>query len=173
MLDRTVTAMGSRLLGEWLANPLADRETIDARLDAVAELVADSGWPRPCRNKLRNIYDLERLLARVTTGRASPRDLSFIGRTLAALPPLKAKITARRSQLLCRLEAELDLCPEIRSRLEAALADDCPLTSREGGFIRAGFQRGPRWAARAGRRRQAVDRPLSGPRVRADRHREP
>jgi DNA mismatch repair protein MutS len=78
-------------------------------------------------------------LARVTTGRTNPRDLSFIGRTLAGLPKLKAKLTARKSNLLCRMEAELDLCPEVRSKLESALVSDCPLASREGGFIRDDF----------------------------------
>ena len=85
------------------------------------------------------MYDVERLLARVTTGRASPRDLSFLGRTLRSLPAVKAKLTARRSELLSELEAAIDLCPELRATLDAALADECPLASREGGFIRDGF----------------------------------
>jgi DNA mismatch repair protein MutS len=139
VLDRTVTAMGSRLLSEWMANPLTRPDQINARLDAVGELVAENGLRSQIREHLRGIYDLERLLARVTTGRASPRDLSFIGRTLGNLPKLKAKLTARQSPLLSRLEAELDLCPEIRSKLEAALISDCPLSPREGGFIKHGF----------------------------------
>ena len=94
---RTVTAMGSRMLCDWLANPLADKPAIDARLDAVAELVDDSRLTAALSEQLRSVYDLERLLARVTTGRASPRDLSFVGRTLAALPQIKAKITLRGS----------------------------------------------------------------------------
>jgi DNA mismatch repair protein MutS len=139
VVDRTATSMGSRLLADWLANPLADAARIEQRQDAVAELVADASLSAALREQLRGIYDLERLLARVTTGRASPRDLSFIGRTLGKLPQIKAKITARTSELLGRLEAELDLCGDVRSRLDAALADDCPLASREGGFIRDGF----------------------------------
>ncbi len=139
VMDRTVTAMGSRLLADWLANPLTEIDRIDQRLDAVAELVADPALANALQDQLRGIYDLERLLARVTTGRASPRDLSFVGRTLRSLPPIKAKITARRSALLARLEEQLDLCCEVRSGLEKALADDCPLVSREGGFIRDGF----------------------------------
>jgi len=79
------------------------------------------------------------LLSRISTGRASPRDLAHVGQTLAALPALKAKITGRKSALLRQLEAELDLCPEMRARLETALVDPCPLQSREGGIIRAGF----------------------------------
>ena len=139
VLDRTITAMGSRLLGDWVGNPLTDLKAIDERLDAVAELVDDARLGDELREQLKRIYDVERLLARVTTGRASPRDLNFLGRTLRTLPTLKAKLTARTSALLSRLEAELDLCPDIRSQLDAALEEECPLVSREGGFIRGGF----------------------------------
>lgn len=139
VLDRTATAMGSRLLADWLSNPLTDIEAINERLDAVGELVRDSGLLAALQEQLRGVYDLERLIARVTTGRASPRDLSFIGRTLRSLPQLKAKIVARGSPMLRRLEGELDLCPDLRGQLDAALVDDCPLASREGGFIRTGF----------------------------------
>lgn len=139
VLDRTVTAMGARLLAEWLANPLIDVPAIQARQEAVAELVADAALADHLRETLRKVYDVQRLLARVTTGRASPRDLSFLGRTLRALPGLKAKLTARKSPLLNQLEAEIDLCPDLRSRLDAGLADDCPLSSRDGGFIRDGY----------------------------------
>ena len=140
VLDRSVTAMGSRLLAERLANPLTNVTAIDERLDAVAELVGEPGLTADLQQTLRRVYDVERLLARVTTGRASPRDLSFLGRTLACLPPLKAKLTARRSRLLNRLEAEIDLCPELRSKLDTALVDECRETnSREGGFIREGY----------------------------------
>jgi DNA mismatch repair protein MutS len=139
VLDRTVTAMGSRLLAEWVANPLAELTPINQRLEAVAELAADSRLTDDLREKLRGIYDIQRLLARITTGRASPRDLGHVGQTLAALPPVKAKITGRRSPLLTGLEAELDLCPDIRARLEAALVENCPLQSRDGGIIRLGY----------------------------------
>lgn len=139
VMDRTSTSMGSRLLADWLRRPLCDVSTINARLDAVGELFDHASLTADVREALKSVYDLERLLARVTTGRASPRDLSFVGRTLTGLPKLKAKLTGRASQRLCQLEARIDLCPEVRSQLEAALADDCPLTSREGGYIRAGY----------------------------------
>ena len=140
VMDRTVTAMGSRLLADWLANPLTDVERIDERLDAVAELVSDAALAGTLQDQLRGIYDLERLLARVTTGRASPRDLSFVGRTLGSLPQIKAKITARRAACSSELEERARSVPRgSRAGLEKALADDCPLVSREGGFIRDGF----------------------------------
>ncbi len=139
VLDRTAAAMGSRLLAQWVANPLCDITAIRARLDAVEELVGDPSLCEDLYENLRRVYDVERLLARATTGRASPRDLSFLGRTLGTLPALKAKLTARRSKLLADLESKIDLCPELRAALDRGLADECPLASREGGFIRDGF----------------------------------
>ena len=139
VLDRTVTAMGARMLADWLANPLIDVPAIQARQEAVAELVANPALADHLRETLRKVYDVERLLARVTTGRASPRNLGFLGRTLRALPGFKARLAARKSPLLNNLEAEIDLCPDLRSRLDAGLVNDCPLSSRDGGFIRDGY----------------------------------
>jgi DNA mismatch repair protein MutS len=140
VMDRTVTSLGARLLADWLAAPLVDTAAIDARLDAVAELVADGSLTASLRDTLSKVYDIQRLLARVTTGRASPRDLSFVGRTLAILPKVKAKLTARTSALLQQLEQRLDLCADVRGPLEQALVDDCPLVARDGGFIRDGYR---------------------------------
>ena len=139
VMDRTVTSMGARLLGDWLANPLIDVRAIDARLDAVAELHANARLADTLRDSLRAIYDMQRLLARVTTGRANPRDLSFVARTLACLPRIKALLADSSSSRLSQLEGRIDLCPEIRDRLEGALEEDCPLVVRDGGFIRAGY----------------------------------
>jgi DNA mismatch repair protein MutS len=139
VMDRTVTSMGARLLGEWLAGPLTDVSAIGARLDAVGELHADPSFTGDLREALRSIYDIERLLARVTTGRAAPRDLSFVARTLRCLPAVKAKLTGRKAARLEQLESRIDLCGDVRGKLEAALADDCPLNARDGGFIRNGF----------------------------------
>ena len=159
VIDRTVTSMGARLLGDWLANPLTDPVAINARLDAVAELHDEASLAKELREALRATYDMQRLLARVTTGRATPRDLSFVARTLCCLPKVKAKLTGRSANRLQQLEARIDLCGDIRSQLEAALTDDCPLTSRDGGYIRSGFhaeldeqrelmQGGKQWMAR-------------------------
>ena len=139
VMDRTVTAMGSRCLFDWLAHPLRDYDAITRRLDAVEELGREASWRRHLREHLAGVYDLQRLLARVSTGRCSPRDLSYIARTLRRLPEVKTELAGRTSALLCSLESRLDLCADLRTQLEAALVDDCPLTTRDGGMIRRGF----------------------------------
>ncbi|MEX2173280.1 MAG: DNA mismatch repair protein MutS [Pirellulaceae bacterium] len=153
-IDKTVTPLGSRLLAEWVAGPLTSEPAIDARLAAVEQLVADSKLRDALRDELRGVYDLERLLARVATGRATPRDLSFVARTLAKLPRVKGwletadgnqpphrEADASRSPgaLLAELNAQLELCPDLRAHLESALVEDCPLASRDGGIVRPGF----------------------------------
>jgi DNA mismatch repair protein MutS len=139
ILDRTVTAMGSRRLADWLANPLVQAEPVVARHEAIEELVGRPAVTEKFRQALRKVYDVERLLARVVTGRATPRDLSFLGRTLACLPEIKEQFAECQAKLLVDLASNIDLCEDLRDRLQAALADECPLLSREGGFIRDGF----------------------------------
>lgn len=139
VIDRTVTPMGARLLQEWLLTPLAEIGPIEARLDAVGELADEGALRQELREHLSSGYDLPRLTTRVSTGRATPRDLAAIGRTLRLLPRVKAKITARRASLLRELESRLELCTDLRQVLDAALVDDPPLSAREGGLIRPGF----------------------------------
>ncbi|MCA9270155.1 MAG: DNA mismatch repair protein MutS, partial [Planctomycetales bacterium] len=138
VLDRSVTAMGSRELAHWMANPLAEIPAIEARHDAVEEFIAAAQVCGQLRESQRDIYDQERLVARVTTGRASPRDLRFVARTLAAIPAIKAQLAERASGLAAELQDRLDECPELRAALESSLEDDCPLSPRDGGFIRRG-----------------------------------
>jgi DNA mismatch repair protein MutS len=142
MLDRTVTAMGARLLQEWVLAPLAERPAIEARLDAVAELMGEHHLREELRGALKEGFDLQRLTARVSAARASPRDLSALARTLRLLPRIKAKVTARRAAMLRELESRLELCPDLRELLDRALVDEPPLTSREGGIVRRGYDAG-------------------------------
>jgi DNA mismatch repair protein MutS len=139
VIDRTVTPMGARLLAEWLTTPLTRPEAINERLDAVAELFRDSTLRSDLRQALGETHDLERLSARVGTGRATPRDLVALARTLALLPRIKARLTARSARRLCDLEAALELCPEVRTEIESALVDAPPLALKEGGLIRDGY----------------------------------
>jgi DNA mismatch repair protein MutS len=138
-LDRTVTPMGARLLQEWIVAPLAERKAIEDRLDAVGELLEEHGLRQELRDALTEASDLQRLTTRVSTGRASPRDLAGVARTLRLLPRVKAKVSARRGKLLRDLEARLELCPDLREALDKALVDEPPLSPKEGGVIRPGY----------------------------------
>lgn len=139
VIDETVTPMGARLLAEWLSNPLTDQAAIVRRLDAVEELAGDSLTRQSVRDFLSDCYDVQRLTARVATGRASPRDLVFLSRTLSMIPKLKAKLAGRSSQRLSELEQRLELCGEVRAEIDAAIADEPPLVITEGGVIRSGY----------------------------------
>jgi DNA mismatch repair protein MutS len=138
-IDRTVTNMGGRLLAEWLVAPLADRPAIEARQGAVAELRDNARLCADLRAELEKVADLQRLTARVSTGRSSPRDLASIGSTMRLLPKVKAKLTARQSTLLAELETRLELCPDLRQLIDAVLVDEPPQSPREGGLIRDGY----------------------------------
>jgi len=141
VLDRTMTPMGARLMHDWILAPLAERAAITARLDAVAELLDEHGPRRELRASLSDVHDLQRLTTRVSTGRASPRDLAAVNRTLALLPRIKTQIKGQQAALLRDLETRLEVCPELREMLELALKDDPPLSPREGGIIRSGYDK--------------------------------
>ncbi len=139
VLDRTVTSMGARLLHDSVLAPLTDLVAINARLDAVEELLKDHSLRRSVREHLESCADIQRLTTRVSTAKAGPRDLSAIARTLRKLPAVKAKLAGRRSPLLQELEKRLELCPDIRELLDKAIEEDPPHIAKEGGVIRPGF----------------------------------
>jgi DNA mismatch repair protein MutS len=138
-IDRTVSSMGARLLLEWLLSPLVDLQAIQLRQDAIAEFLDDPSRRERFRTRLAKVSDLQRLTARVSTGRASPRDLASVGSTLNLLPELVQELQKCRSSLLCDLQSRLDACPEVRERLERALVDSPPQTAKEGGIFRTGY----------------------------------
>ncbi len=142
VLDETATPMGARMLAEWLSNPLTDPIAIGRRLDAVEELMRDAKLGRELQELLKQSYDMQRLCARVATMRASARDLVSLGRTLALLPRLKARLAGRLTDLLQTLESQLELCGEIRAQIETTLVDEPPLSTSDGGMVRDGFHPG-------------------------------
>ncbi|MEM9588962.1 MAG: DNA mismatch repair protein MutS, partial [Planctomycetota bacterium] len=139
VIDMTCTPMGSRLLGDWIAGPLIDLQAIQLRHDAVEEIVQGHAFRDDVRKILKQTFDLTRLLARIATLRTGPRDLQQVACTLAGLPKLKAKLTDRKADRLDFVQQHLHLCPPLRGKLEAALADECPLSASDGNFIRPGF----------------------------------
>ena len=139
VMDKTTTAMGSRLLGDWVGNPLTDCDQIEQRFDAVQELCGDNRLRDVVRQQLREVYDVLRLLARISTGRASPRDLGQIGTTLKQLPPILKDLVSCQSNLLVHVRENIDPHDQLCELLDKALVDECPLTTRDGGMIRNGY----------------------------------
>src|ERR1700726_3861950 len=141
-LDVTVTGMGARLLRSWILRPLIDRESIDARLNAVTQLVQQTVVRGEIRKELRGILDLERLTSRITLGLATPRELVALRRSLAQLPILKNFLTAPPkggSDLLRHLHHEIDELIDVRERLDRAIADEPPALATDPGVIRSGY----------------------------------
>ncbi|HMP03638.1 MAG TPA: DNA mismatch repair protein MutS, partial [Gemmatales bacterium] len=138
-LDRTATAMGARLLADWLVAPLVELAPIRARHDAVAELVANPALRLRLRDHLEGLPDLARLTTRISTDRANPRDLAGLGAVLARIPRLKADLQAGQSGLMGDIRDHLHEAAPLRAALTAALVDQPPLAARDGGLIRPGY----------------------------------
>lgn len=139
VLDKCETPMGSRMLGDWLGSPLTDVQAIGERLDAIESWTHRSMQRETMRRALGGIYDLQRLLSRVIAARATPRDLSFICRTLGQLPVIKQVLGEVDGALHERLNDQFDLCEDLEVALKAALVDDCPQNLSDGGIIRPGY----------------------------------
>ena len=138
-LDRTNTAMGGRMLREWILAPLTDRAAIERRLDGVEEFVKDGFLRRDLREAFGSVRDVERILARVATNRANARDLQALGRSLETLPAVRALLDGAYSKTLESLREGIDTHEALSARLALAIADEPPATTTDGGMIRAGF----------------------------------
>lgn len=139
LIDRTATAMGSRLLKKWLDKPLLKKEEIEARLDAIQALRDDLLLLEEIREQLKAVYDLERLAARIAYGSASGRDLQGLLRSLRSLPKIKEHILQRESEALRRLVVKMDLCQDVADLIDQAIVNDPPLSVKEGGVIKDGY----------------------------------
>src|SRR5262249_29811893 len=137
VLDRTRTGMGGRLLRRRLLAPSIDLAEIEARLDALQELHANTLLRAEITNHLASILDLERLLAKISLASAGPRDLLALARSLAVIPALKQPAT--QSARLRKIQSALDEVPEVRDGFLSALADEPPATLNDGGAIRDGY----------------------------------
>jgi len=142
VIDQTQTSMGSRRLGQWLSSPLIHIDQIRERHGMVDGLVKTAKIRQSLREVLREVYDLERLLARVATGRCSPRDLQQVGRSLLQIPRVQAIVGELNIPRAKNLRDHLNPCESLSKTLQLALQDECPLLSKAGGFIRPGYHEG-------------------------------
>jgi len=138
-LDETLTGMGGRMFRNWLCLPLCDVPSIELRQDAVQELKENQQTLTPIRELLSNIADTERIAARISTLRASPRDLLGLARTLRQIPKLRQLLSGLQANLNAQLAQQCDSMDELAGLLESAVEPDCPTHLRDGGVIRNGF----------------------------------
>jgi len=139
VLDETVTSMGGRMLKRWLGSPLMDTERINDRLEKVAEL-REKDLPRKAiRDSLRQVRDLERLSARISLGVANARDLVALRSSLNLLPDVRTLLSPLEYEGFKGFLDDLRDLPDIRDLLERAIEDAPPLSLKEGGLIKKGF----------------------------------
>jgi DNA mismatch repair protein MutS len=139
ILDRTMTPMGSRLLKRWIGYPLVDINMIRQRLAAVADFRDDRVFREDIREELKGIYDLERLNGKVSLGRANARDLEALKLSILKLPGIKKRLAHTASELLYGIGQRMDLLQDVAELIEKAVCDDPPVSMKEGGFIREGY----------------------------------
>jgi len=139
VVDETASALGRRRLDAWLRRPLLDRDRIAGRHDAVGELRERVQTRERLHERLRDVYDIERLVSRVSRNRANARDLRSLADTLAVVPDLREMLADAECQRLQSLHGALDPLPEIRSLVEAAIVPDPPQELTEGGVIQPSY----------------------------------
>ncbi len=139
VLDKTKTAMGGRTLRSYIEQPLLNKEDMEARLDAVEELSKDAVSRDEIREYLNPIYDLERLLGKVTYRTANPRDLIAFRNSLEMLPHIKSVLGGFQKELLTEIYKDMESLEDIYELILAAIEEEPPLLVREGGIIKDGF----------------------------------
>lgn len=139
VLDKTKTAMGARMLRSFVEQPLIDADAINERLDAVTELNMQAMLREEIREYLNSVYDLERLVSRISYRSANPRDLLAFKMSLEMIPHIKNLLANFTSPLLVRINEQMDGLEDLYTLLEASITEDPPLAVKEGGIIREGY----------------------------------
>jgi DNA mismatch repair protein MutS len=139
VLDETVTGMGSRLLKQWILRPSMKIGELNARLDAVQELKTALILRDRLRTELKKVSDLERLMGRISMGRATPRDLVALKNSADAIPDIREILGDATSSLLEVLTENLDELEDLRDLIGGSIDDEPPAAISEGGYIRAGY----------------------------------
>ncbi len=138
VMGRTTTPMGARMLNKWMVFPLKDSKAINSRLDVVEYFFRDIDTRDLVGEQLSYIGDMERIISRISTGRVSPRELLSLGTALQALKPIHDALVQTDSPVLQEIGNSMDLCEEMRDRLQSTIAPDAPLLLSKGGVIASG-----------------------------------
>ena len=138
VVDRTLTAMGARLLKRWMVFPLKDKKPIEERLDVVEYYFREPEFRELVEEQLHMIGDLERIIAKVAASRVSPRELVQLKLALQAVEPIKAACEASSNAVLKQIGAQLDCCTDIRDRIAREIVPEPPLMLNKGGVVAEG-----------------------------------
>ncbi len=138
VMNRTMTPMGARMLGDWMSFPLMDPAEIGARLDTVEELAKSPGMVQDIRDILEEIPDMERIVGRISTGGASPRDVRALAAGLGRVPAMRDILQRAQSGLIGSVLDEMNPLKEVAERVDATLAEDPPSRLGDGGAIAPG-----------------------------------
>lgn len=139
ILDKTQTAMGGRLLKKWIAAPLRDLDPINKRLDSIEELLKNKKVRKSLSENLKEIGDLERLISRICTARANPREVAAMKSSLKKIPAIKEFLSELKVATLKNISQQLNPLNEVVEKVSAAIIDSPPAAINEGGIIRSGF----------------------------------
>lgn len=139
VLDKTKTAMGARMLRSYIEQPLISREEMEARLDSVEALCREPMLREELREYLNAIYDMERLLGKVSYKTANPRDMIAFATSMEMLGPIKTVLRDFKAEELVKIESEMDDLSDLFALITSAIAEEPPISIREGGIIREGF----------------------------------
>ena len=139
VLDKTSTAMGGRLLRRWLSDPLIDSKQINSRLDAVEELKNDLILKGDIIDLLKGVYDIERLVGKISYGSVNARELISLKNSVRQLPEIKKILSRTKSKMLVDLYESLDTLDDVYELIEKTIVDEPPISVKEGGLIKLGF----------------------------------
>ncbi|MBO5069252.1 MAG: DNA mismatch repair protein MutS [Roseburia sp.] len=139
VLDKTRTAMGARLLRSYVEQPLIDKKEIEKRQEAICELNDHIITREELREYLNPIYDLERLITRVTYMTANPRDLIAFRNSIGMLPPIKTLMGDFKCDVMKSISEDMDTLEELYALIDSAIVDDPPISVRDGGLIKEGY----------------------------------
>ena len=139
VLDKTSTSMGGRLLRKWLNEPLVDINEINDRLDSVKELKDNLILRGDLVDSLKKVYDIERLIGKISYGNANGRDLISLKNSIGQLPQIKTILSNTKSEMLKKMYLELDELKDIYELINSAVVDEPPISVKEGGIIKSGY----------------------------------
>ena len=139
VLDKTKTAMGARMLRSFVEQPLIEKEEIEGRLDAIEELMQRAIDREELREYLNPVYDLERLLTRITYQSANPRDLTAFKSSIGMIPHIRGILLELQSKEIQGICEDMDTLEDLYTLIDAAIEEEPPITVREGGIIKEGY----------------------------------